>query len=245
VPSLPLPIATFLSGLVSFLSPCVLPLVPGYVSMISGVGVQELQRRDPDLKRGVILHAVMFVVGFSLVFIILGALASGLGQLAGRHMSLLSKVAGLIIIAFGLHQTGIIKIRALYADKRFNGPRKGSPARALLVGCAFAFSWTPCVGPILAGILVLAASEATLEKGVGLLALYSLGLAVPFLLTSLSIGRFLAAYGRLRRHLRKIEVIGGSLMIIVGSLVFSRHLTILNAWLNNITFIRELAERLP
>jgi|SRR5579863_206249 len=242
--ALPLPVAAFLAGLISFLSPCVLPLVPGYVSMISGVGVKELQRRDANVKRVVILHAVMFVVGFSLVFVTFGAVASSLGQLAGRHMSLLSKIAGLIIVLFGLHLTGMLKIRALYADKRFDGPSgKRGPANAFLVGLAFAFGWTPCVGPILAGILALAASEATLQQGVGLLTLYSLGLAVPFLLTSLSVERFLAAYGRFRHLLRRVEVIGGSLMIVVGALVFTRHLTILNSWLNDIPLFRSMADR--
>jgi cytochrome c-type biogenesis protein len=242
--SLPLPMAAFLAGLISFLSPCVLPLVPGYISMISGVGMQEPQQQDANPRRAVLIHAVMFVTGFSLVFIAFGAVASSIGQLAGRHMSLLSKIAGLIVIVFGFHLVGLVRIRALYADKRFDAPTKRrGPAHAFLVGLAFAFGWTPCVGPILAGILALAASEATLQRGVILLTLYSLGLAAPFLLTSLSIERFLSLYSRFRGQLRKMEVMGGSLMIGVGVLIFTRHLTILNAWLNDIPFVRAMAER--
>ena len=243
--SLPFPLAAFLAGLVSFLSPCVLPLVPGYVSMISGVGVQALQRRDAKLTRGMLLHAVLFVSGFSLVFVALGAVASGIGQLAGRHMGLVSKIAGVIIISFGLHLTGMVRIRALYADKRLTelSTRTG-PGYAFLIGVAFAFGWTPCVGPILAGILALAATEATVQTGIAFLALYSLGLAVPFLLTCVGIERFLVAYARFRHHTRHMELVGGSLMIAVGGLVFTRHLTIINSWVNDIPFFRWTAEHL-
>lgn len=241
--SLPLPFAAFLAGVLSFLSPCVLPLVPGYVSMISGISVQELRRQDPWAKGVVIRHAIMFVIGFSLVFITLGAVASSIGQLAGRHTALLSKVAGVIIIVFGLHLTGITPIRALYSDKRITGtPESKSAFHALLMGLAFGFAWTPCAGPILAGILALAASEATLQKGVTFLALYSLGLALPFLATSLGVNRFLAAYGRIRPHLRRVEVVSGALMITVGVLVFTHRLTTMNSWLNDIPFVRRAAE---
>jgi cytochrome c-type biogenesis protein len=241
--SLPLPFAAFLAGVLSFLSPCVLPLVPGYVSMISGISVQELRSQDPRAKGVVLRHAVMFVIGFSLVFIALGAVASSLGQLAGRHTALLSKVAGIIIIVFGLHLTGITPIRALYSDKRLSASSgKGNASHALLMGFAFGFVWTPCVGPILAGILALAASAATLQKGITFLALYSFGLALPFLATSLGVNRFLTAYAKLRPHMRAIEVISGSLMIVVGILVFTRHLTTINSWLNDIPFVRHAAE---
>ncbi len=169
--------------------------------MISGICLQELRRQDPWARGVVIHHAIMFVIGFSLVFIALGAVASSIGQLAGRHTALLSRISGVLIIVFGLHLTGITPIRVLYSDKRITGTPEGKGAvHALLVGLAFGFAWTPCVGPILAGILALAASEATLEKGVTFLALYSLGLALLFLATSLGVNRFLAAYGRIRPH---------------------------------------------
>jgi cytochrome c-type biogenesis protein len=238
------PFAVFLAGFLSFLSPCVLPLVPGYVSMISGVGVDELRQQNTRLTRTVLLHALLFVLAFSGVFIALGAVASGIGQLAGQHLTLLNRVAGVIIILFGLHLTGLLPIRMLYFDRRMHGlSGRSKPTHALLVGFAFGFGWSPCVGPILAGILALAASEATVWHGVGLLALYSAGLAVPFLLTALGIDRFLSAYGKFRPHLRKVEVTGGALMIVIGVLVFSRHLTLLNSWLSDIPALRDLAER--
>jgi cytochrome c-type biogenesis protein len=240
----PLPIAAFFAGLVSFLSPCVLPLVPGYVSLISGVGFEELKRQDGTLKRSVMLNSLAFITGFSLVFITFGAMAGGFGRIIGIHLDLLTKIAGVIIIGFGLHQTGLLPIRALYADKRLHGFSSGGTAvGSFLVGFAFAFGWAPCAGPILAVILTFAASEATLNKGVILLAIYSLGLAIPFLLTSLGINRFLAFYARFRRHLRKLELVSGSLLVVVGLLIFTRHFALINSWLNNIPLFRSLGEK--
>src|SRR6201988_2557142 len=190
--SLPLPIAAFLAGLVSFLSPCVLPLVPGYVSLISGAGVEELKSQETHLLRKVMLNSAGFILGFSVVFVTLGAISTEVGQLLARYKSLLAQVAGAVIILFGLHLTGIFKIKALYTDARLHSLKGGSTAwGAFVIGFAFAFGWTPCVGPILAVILGLAATQTSVMKGIGLLAIYSLGLAVPFLLTSLGIGRFL------------------------------------------------------
>ena len=205
--NLPLPLAAFLAGILSFLSPCVLPLVPGYVSLISGASVEDLQvARTPPVGT-VMLHSITFVLGFSVVFIALGAVATGVGQVVNEYHSLLSKVAGVIVIIFGLHLTGILKIKALYADKRMHDVKGGSSAiGSFAVGFAFAFGWTPCIGPILATILVLASAQGTVLKGVVLLAVYSLGLAVPFLLTSLGVDRFLAFYGRFRSHLHTVEV---------------------------------------
>jgi cytochrome c-type biogenesis protein len=242
--SLPLPIAAFAAGLISFLSPCVLPLVPGYVSLISGAGVEELKQQDSRLLRSVMLNSIMFILGFSLVFMVLGAVASGIGQLTRQHLALLSKIAGIIIIVFGLHLTGLTPIKALYADKRLHSlSPKSTAAGAFLVGFAFAFGWTPCIGPILTVILTFAAAEATVAKGVFLLAIYSLGLAVPFLLTSVGIDRFLAFYGRFRRHLHTVEVVSGVLLIAIGALVFTRHFAIINSWLNHIPFFRTMAEK--
>lgn len=241
---LPLPLAAFFAGLISFLSPCVLPLVPGYVSLISGAGVDELRQHDSRLMRSVMVNSLMFILGFSLVFMALGAVASSIGQATRQHLALLSKVAGVIIILFGLHLTGLVPIRALYADKRLHGLQsKSTAAGAFLVGFAFAFGWTPCIGPILTVILTFAASEDTIAKGMALLAVYSLGLAVPFLLTSLGIDRFLAFYGRFRRHLHTVEVASGVLLIAIGALVFTRHFTIINSWLNHFSFFRTLAQK--
>src|SRR5260221_4486108 len=196
----------FLGGLVSFLSPCVLPLVPGYVSLISGVGIEELKTQEAALLRKVMLNSMAFVLGFSIVFVTLGALSTEVGQLAAQYKTTLARVAGVLIIVFGLHLTGILRIKALYADKRLHSVKGGStPWGAFVIGFAFAFGWTPCVGPILSVILGFAAAQDSVSKGILLLTIYSLGLAVPFLLTSLGIERFLKFYGRFRRHMHAIE----------------------------------------
>ena len=240
--SLTLSTAAVLAGVVSFLSPCVLPLVPGYLSMVSGVGAQEL-REGRTSRLAVVRHGLVFVLGFSLVFISFGAIASSIGQMLARHMALLSQVAGLIIIVFGLHLTRLVPLRWLYANRQVDALfRNKGPWGAFLIGLAFGLGWTPCVGPVLAGILALAASEATLGKGVALLSLYSLGLALPFLATALAVGRFLSVYQRLRHHLSRVEFAAGTLMIAVGVLVLTRHLTVVNAWLSGIPFFRSMAE---
>ncbi len=224
--------AAFLAGLLSFLSPCVLPLVPGYVSLISGTGATELEAEQRRLLRRVMLNSVMFILGFSIVFITLGAVATTVGQAIARYKSLLTDIAGVVVIIFGLHLSGLFKIKALYADKRLHNVKgSGSAVGAFVIGFAFAFGWTPCVGPILAAILLLAGSQDSVSKGVGLLAVYSLGLAIPFLLTSLGIERFLRFYGGFRRHLHKVEVASGVLLIAIGALIFTRHFTILSGYL--------------
>jgi cytochrome c-type biogenesis protein len=219
-------IAAFVAGLVSFLSPCVLPLVPGYVSLISGASVEELQSPDRRLTRTVMLHSLMFILGFTVVFVSLGAVATGVGQLAHQYKKYLTWIAGIIIIIFGVHLTGLFKIKALYADKRMHSMQGSkSPIGAFLVGFAFAFGWTPCIGPVLAGILGLAANSDSVTKGILLLWVYSLGLAVPFLLTSLGVDRFLSFYGRFRRHLGTVEVLSGVLLIAIGGLILAGHFT--------------------
>jgi len=229
--NLPLPLAAFLAGLISFLSPCVLPLVPGYVSLISGAGVEELKVQDSQLLRRVMLQSVLFILGFSVVFITLGALSTSVGQLLTRYKSTLAEVAGVVIILFGLHLTGIFRINALYADKRLHGVKGGSsPWGAFVIGFAFAFGWTPCVGPILAVILTFAAEQDTVLKGVGLLAIYSLGLAVPFLLTSLGIERFLVFYKRFQKHMHVLEVASGALLIVLGVLLVMGRFSVISGY---------------
>lgn len=233
--SLPLPLAAFVAGIVSFLSPCVLPLVPGYVSLISGSSVDELRTSDDRrLFRAVMRRSFFFVAGFSVVFIAMGAAATTLGQMLLRYRREIAVVAGVIIVIFGLHLTGLLKIKALYADKRLHslGSSAGSTNwGSFLIGFAFAFGWTPCIGPILAVILTFAASQDQVMKGVLLLAVYSLGLAVPFLLTSLGIDRFLLFYARFRRHLHTVEVVSGIFLIIVGILIGAGKFTVLNSYL--------------
>jgi cytochrome c-type biogenesis protein len=226
--NLPLPIAAFMAGLVSFLSPCVLPLVPGYVSLISGVGVEELKLQEASLLRKVMLNSLAFIAGFSIVFVTLGAISTEVGQLAAQYKAVLARVAGVLIIVFGLHLTGIMRIKALYADKRLHSVKGGStPWGAFVIGFAFAFGWTPCVGPILSVILGFAAAQDSVSKGILLLTIYSLGLAVPFLLTSLGIERFLKFYGRFRRHMHALEIASGGLLIALGLLLVLGKFTLL------------------
>lgn len=231
--SLPLPIAAFVAGLVSFLSPCVLPLVPGYVSLISGAGVEELKSQESRLLRKMMLNSASFILGFSVVFITLGAISTEVGQMLARYKSTLAQVAGVVIILFGLHLTGLLRINALYADKRLHNVKGGSTAGgAFLIGFAFAFGWTPCVGPILAVILGFAAEQDSVFKGIALLAVYSLGLAVPFLLTALGIERFLKFYSRFRAHMHAIEVASGVLLIALGVLLVLGRFTIISNYLS-------------
>jgi cytochrome c-type biogenesis protein len=242
--SLPLPLAAFLGGLMSFVSPCVLPLVPGYISAISGTSFQEVSQRSGRSMHSLMLNSFIFILGFSLVFVSLGVLAIGLGQSIGRHLTLFNRVAGLIIIVLGLHQTGLVPIRFLYSDRRFhriNG--SGRASASFLIGFSFGFGWTPCVGPILTTILGLAASEATLVEGVILLSVYSLGLAVPFFLTSFGIERFLKFYARFRPYTHAVELAGGTLLIIAGALVFTRQFSLINSWLNQLPMIQSFEER--
>ena len=231
--TLPLPIAAFLAGLVSFLSPCVLPLVPGYVSLISGAGVEELKSQESHLLRKLMLNSIGFILGFSVVFVTLGAIATEAGQLLARYKSLLAQVAGVVIILFGLQLTGVFKIKALYTDARLHSVKGGSTAGgAFLIGFAFAFGWTPCVGPILAVILTLSAAQDSVTKGIFLLAVYSMGLAVPFLLTSLGVGRFLKFYSRFRSHMHAVEVGSGVLLILLGALLVFGRFTIISNYLS-------------
>src|SRR5205823_4919981 len=223
----------FAAGLVSFLSPCVLPLVPGYISIVSGSSLDQLKAREKDtsLLRTVLLNSVMFIVGFSLTFILLGASATWIGQVLVSRMQLLGRIAGLILIVFGIHLLGIVKINALYQDKRFHNVQKPrGVVGALVLGLAFAFGWTPCIGPILAGILTMASTKETVGAGVAMLAVYSMGLGIPFLLTSLGVNQFLAFYGRFKRHFRAVEMASGALVIAVGVLILTNNLSRLAGW---------------
>src|ERR1700751_4973916 len=231
--TLPLPLAAFVAGLISFLSPCVLPLVPGYASLISGAGVEELKSNDAQLLRKVMINSAAFILGFGIVFVTLGALATEVGQVLARYKSVLGQVAGIVIIVFGLHLTGLFKIKALYTDARLHSVKGGSTAwGSFVIGFAFAFGWTPCVGPILAVILGLAATQNSVLKGIVLLAVYALGLAVPFLLTSLGIERFLKFYSRFRSHMHALEVASGVLLIGLGVLLVIGRFTLISNWLS-------------
>jgi cytochrome c-type biogenesis protein len=220
--------AAFIAGLFSFLSPCVLPLVPGYISIISGSSLDQLKAhgKDSSLYRTVLMNSILFIVGFSITFIMLGASATWLGQLLISKMRLFGQLAGIVLVVFGVHLTGLIKINALYKDKRFHNVQKPrGMLGALVLGLAFAFGWTPCIGPILAGILTIASTKQTVTQGMFLLAVYSAGLGIPFLLTSLALNQFLAFYGRFKRHFHAVEVLSGALVIAVGLLILTNSLS--------------------
>ena len=278
----------FLAGLISFLSPCVLPLVPGYISMLSGIGVEQL-RQGQQPKGGLFASALSFVIGFSVVFISFGASASAVGGFLRQNRALLAPIAGALIVLFGLHLLGGLmrmNIRAgiilgglfvalgiaslvergpLFAGLGashffslsiigFFGPQlarwlnrdvhlrnsdtKPGILSGFLLGFAFAFGWTPCIGPILATVLALAAASDTVARGVLLLAVYSAGLAVPFLLTALGLGHFLRFYQNFRKHLHAVELFSGVLLLFVGGLVFFNKLT----WLSGkLTFLNRFS----
>jgi cytochrome c-type biogenesis protein len=230
--ALSIPVA-FVAGVVSFLSPCVLPLVPGYISMLSGATIEELKADvGGALVARIFRNSVSFVVGFSAVFIILGASATWVGKFLLAQRTVFNIIAGIIIIVFGLHLTGLIKIPFLYREARMN---TGAPRRGLLgsfvLGFAFAFGWTPCIGPILTAILGLAAIRETVFQGMFLLAVYSAGLAIPFLLTGLGLSQFMKFYGGFRKHLQVVEVISGVLLIGIGVLMALNKFTVLSGYL--------------
>ena len=207
--------------------------MPGYVSLISGAGVEELKAPQGQLMRRVMVNSIGFILGFSVVFITLGAISTEIGQMAARYKHTLSIVAGVVIIIFGLHLSGIFKIKALYTDARLHNVKgSGTPIGAFVVGFAFAFGWTPCLCPILTVLFTLAGEQDTLVKGIVLLGVYSLGLAVPFLLTSLLMERFLKFYSRFRSHMHAIEVASGGLMIALGVLLVIGRFTLISSWLS-------------
>ncbi|MBI3318215.1 MAG: cytochrome c biogenesis protein CcdA [Candidatus Omnitrophica bacterium] len=219
------------AGVVSFLSPCVLPLIPGYISFVSGISLGDLKEEGVSRQRSLrpFLSSLWFVLGFTVVFVALGASATALGQLFLQKLALLQKAAGGVIVLFGLHLIGVLRIPFLQAEKKLEVRRRPlTGLGAFLVGAAFAFGWTPCIGPILAGILALASTQETLRQGMGLLTAYSLGLGVPFLLTSLGIQRFLKLFARFRRYLRAVEVASGLLLVAIGLLIFTDRLTALS-----------------
>jgi cytochrome c-type biogenesis protein len=226
-------IAAFGAGFLSFISPCVLPLIPGYLSFVSGVSLEEMRDESAvAARRQVVITSLAFVLGFSLVFIALGASASAVGKFLFRNSNLLGKIAGVLVIIFGLHTMGVFRIPFLETEKRLQaGAKPKSLFGAMMVGMAFGFGWTPCIGPILSGILVLAGSQDTIWEGVVMLAVYSMGLGIPFLLTSLAINKFFAASGRIRRHYHAIEVASGALLVGIGLLLFTDQMTVIVRYL--------------
>ncbi|HVP30749.1 MAG TPA: cytochrome c biogenesis protein CcdA [Myxococcota bacterium] len=246
--------AAFAAGLLSVLSPCVLPLMPAYLSLISGLSVEEIQDGNSidSVRRRVIAGCIGFVLGFSTIFVALGASATVLGQVLRRfqvevlgHSFGIAQLAGVVIVVMGLHIAGLTPIRALYRERRVHlKPRRMSFVGTYLVGAAFAFGWTPCVGPILGGILTIAGSRDTVAQGIGLLSVYSAGLAVPFLLAGWSIEFFFGAFSRLKHHFRVLELVSGGLLVGVGLLVMTDQLSRLNNYFGFMTNVVSAAERI-
>ncbi len=219
------------AGVISFASPCVLPIVPGYLSFITGLGMQDFANRNraPSILRKAAINSIAFVAGFSLIFILLGASATVIGTLLRQHLGTLSKIAGVMIIVLGLHMTGILRIPFLMYDKRLQGQTKAKGiGRSFVAGLVFAFGWTPCIGPILAGILALAAVQETASRGVLLLSAYSMGLGVPFILSGLFLNGFFSAFAKIKQHLHKVEVAGGLMLLAIGMLMLSGKLNVIS-----------------
>ncbi len=243
----------FAAGVLSVLSPCVLPLLPAYLSLLSGISVEQLEQGtgDRELRRRVMRACLGFVSGFSLVFVVMGVGAVAAGrvlrswrfELFGLEIGI-SQVAGLFVVALGLHISGLTPIRALYRDTRFQfsvGERSFSSS--LWVGAGFALGWSPCIGPILAGILSVAGSRETLLQGVLLLSIYSAGLALPFLFAGWSMQRFLEAFQRVRRYFRALELVSGAVLVCVGLLLVTNQLSALNSRFRFLTDWIAAAER--
>ena len=218
------------AGSISFLSPCVLPLIPGYISYISGSSINELiEKKNVNL-----FPIILFTVGFSIVFIFFGAASTLLGQVLLQNSYELRIVAGVIIVILSLHLIGIINIKFLNYEKRVQTDIKRNFFSPALIGMAFAFGWTPCIGPILGSILVLASTEESLQQGILLLTFYSIGLAVPFILAGYLIQRFLVFSKNFRKNINKVSKIGGSILLITGILMITNHLQALGFYLLNI-----------
>jgi cytochrome c-type biogenesis protein len=229
--------AAFLAGLFSFVSPCVLPIVPGYLSFISGVNVAQWKGGGApgELVRRVLLASLAFVLGFSTVFIALGAAATLVGAMLLQHKRTLGMIGGVVIVVLGLHTMGVFKIQWLLGEKRAQlASRPLGPLGAYVVGLAFAFGWTPCIGPILGAILLYASQQETVGQGVVLLTAYSAGLGIPFLLSALAINWFFKASGGLRRFMHAVEVVSGALLVGVGLLLVTDRLTLIAQWFSRI-----------
>lgn len=223
-------ITAFAAGFLSFISPCVLPIVPGYLSFISGVSIEQMKEKQSASIRRVFISSLFFVMGFSVVFIALGASATAVSAFLRDYMQIIAKVAGVLIIILGIHFIGLYKIKWLNYEKRFQvRSEKMSLLGSFAMGFAFAFGWTPCIGPILAGILAIAATEETVWRGILLLVFYSAGLAIPFLVTSLAFNLFVSFSGVIKRYFRIVEIVGGVFLLVVGVMIFTGSLGYLSS----------------
>jgi cytochrome c-type biogenesis protein len=224
------------AGFLSFVSPCVLPLLPAYLGYMTGLTAEELQGPQAAAQRAHILgRSVAFVVGLSLVFAALGGSASAVGQVLLRNQTIILRIAGLLVVLLGLHTLGLIRIPFLYQERRLAlGGTDGSYVGALLLGAAFAAGWTPCIGPFLAGLLALASQEQTVGQGMLLLFVYGLGLGIPFVLAGLALGSSLRMLRAVKAQMHLLEIVSGMLLVGMGLLIFSDRLSLISAWLTNV-----------
>lgn len=224
----------FTAGVFSFLSPCVLPLVPSYLTFVTGMSLEDLQQGVN--RKATFVHSMLFVVGFSTIFILLGASASFLGQFLRQYELLIARIGGVIIIILGLHLAGVFRLTPLMREKRLHLADKPAGYLGTLgVGMAFGAGWTPCIGPILGAILTYGMTQETMWAGVGLLSVYSLGLAVPFLIASLALDWFLQSFKRFRKWIPVVEKASGVLLVILGILLLTGQFTVLASWLTRYT----------
>lgn len=222
----------FAAGLLSFLSPCVLPLIPSYVTFITGLSLEDATRA----RRAALVHSLLFVLGFTLIFLALGATATALGQMLNYQRAWISRIGGVLIIVFGLYMLGAFDIAMFSRERRVHlADKPMGYLGTLLVGVAFGAGWTPCIGPILGSILTYTASAADLRRGTVLLLAYSLGLAVPFLLAAVALERFMSVFATLRRHMMLVTRASGVLMVAVGLLMVTNYFTILASYLQALT----------
>lgn len=222
----------FTAGLLSFLSPCVLPLIPSYVTFITGLSLDDVQRS----RRAALVHALLFILGFSLIFIALGATATLLGRVLIVYREWITRIGGALVIVFGLYLLGLFNVSAFNRERRVHLADKPlGYLGTVIVGIAFGAGWTPCIGPILGSILAYSTSQADVRQGIGLLSAYSLGLAVPFFLAAVAVERFLGVFGWLKRHMVVVNRISGILLIIVGVLMITNYFTIMAAYLQTLT----------
>lgn len=226
--------AAFFAGLISFISPCVLPLVPVYISIMSGVSIEKLRSETSVRTRSkVLLSSLAFILGFSLVFVLLGASATFIGNFLLMKLTVIRYIAGGVIIIFGMHLTGLFRIKFLLYDRRIHKQQsKFGFISTFLIGMAFAFGWSPCLGPILAGILGIAAMKEHVSQGIFLLSVYSLGLGMPFFLTALATDYFIGLFRHIKKYMRALEIVSGVFLIIIGLLIIFDLFTILSIYAN-------------
>lgn len=222
----------FGAGVASFLSPCVLPLIPSYVTFITGMTLDDV----PRARRVALVHALLFVFGFSLIFLALGASATLIGRLLVTYRVWISRIGGLLVLAFGLYLLGVFNLRAFSRERRIHITDKPlGYLGTIVVGIAFGAGWTPCIGPILGSILTYAATQGSVSRGVALLGAYSLGLAVPFVLAAVGIEWFLVAFGAIKRHLVWVTRVSGALLVVVAVLMITDYMSVLTGWLRGWT----------